>query len=97
MPTYITLINYTQQGIANMKESPSRLAAAREAMAAAGGELKAFYLTLGRFDAVVVSEAPDSATAAKILIAQGMQGSISTETLQAFTEDEYREIITALP
>jgi uncharacterized protein with GYD domain len=97
MPTYITLANYTQHGITNMKESPSRLAAAREAMAAAGVELKAFYLTLGRFDAVVIVEAPDSVTAAKVLITIGMQGSISTETLQAFTEDEYREIIAALP
>jgi uncharacterized protein with GYD domain len=76
MPTYITLTNYTKQGITNMKDSPSRLAAAREAMAAAGVELKAFYLTLGRFDAVVIVEAPDSATAAKVLLAIGMQGNI---------------------
>ena len=97
MPTYISLANYTQQGISNMKESPARLEAAKQAMAAAGIELKAFYLTLGRYDSVVIAEAPDAQTAAKVILALGMQGNVRTETLRAFTEDEYREIIAALP
>ena len=97
MATYIVLINYTEQGVANMKESPSRLDASREAIKAMGGELKGFYLTMGRYDAIVVVELPDGASVAKLALATGAQGNIRTETLQAFPEDEYRQIIAALP
>ena len=97
MPTYITLINYTQQGVEKIKEGPSRLDAAKEAFRAAGAELKGFYLVLGRYDAVVVAEAPDAETVAKLALAIGSQGAVRTETLRAFTEGEYRKIIAALP
>ena len=97
MPTYITLINYTQQGVTKMKDSPARLDAAKQVFKAAGAELKAFYLTLGHYDAVVISEGPDDETAAKLALAIGGQGAVRTQTLRAFTEDEYRRIIAALP
>jgi uncharacterized protein with GYD domain len=97
MPTHITLINWTQKGIENVKESPARLDAAKKAYQAVGAELKAFYLTMGRYDAVVISEGPDAETAAKLALAIGSQGAIRTETMRAFTEDEYRKIIAALP
>jgi len=50
MPTFITLLQWTQKGIENVKEGPSRLDQAREALKAVGGELKAYYLTLGEYD-----------------------------------------------
>ena len=62
-----------------------------------GAELKAWYLTLGQYGAVVVSEGPDDETAAKLLLMIAAQGNIRTETFRAFTEDEYREVIAALP
>ena len=62
-----------------------------------GAEIKATYLVLGRYDLVVIMEAPDDETAAKVSLAVGSQGNVKTETLRAFTEEEYRSIITALP
>lgn len=97
MPTYISLLRFTQQGVEKVKESPARLDAAKQAFRAMGGELKEFYLVMGQYDAVVVSEVPDDATAAKLALAIGSRGAIRTETLRAFTEDEYRKIIAALP
>ena len=97
MPTYIILVNFTQEGIKNIKESPDRLDAGKKAFQAFGGELKEFYLVMGQYDMVVVSEGPDDETAAKLALALGSQGAISTETLRAFTEDEYRKIIADLP
>jgi uncharacterized protein with GYD domain len=97
MPTFITLVNYTQQGVENMKDSPARLDAAKEAFAAMGGELLAYYLVMGQYDAVVIGEAPNDETAALLALSIGAQGAIRTETLRAFTEDEYREIIANLP
>jgi len=97
MPTYIVLLNYTQQGIQKIKESPARLDAAKKAFKAMGAELKQWYLVMGRYDAVVIAEAPNDETVAKLALAVGSQGAIHTETLRAFTEDEYRKIIAALP
>jgi uncharacterized protein with GYD domain len=97
MPTYISLIKYTHQGISAIKEGPARLDANKEVLSRYGSELKAFYLTMGRYDIVTVSEAPDDAAAAKVALTVGSAGNVTTETLRAFTEDEYREIVAALP
>ncbi len=97
MPTYITLLTFTQQGIENIKEGPSRLDAAKQAHKAAGCELKSFYLVMGQYDVVAVTEAPDDETASKLALAIGAQGNVRTETLRAYTESEYRKLIAALP
>jgi uncharacterized protein with GYD domain len=91
------LLRYTQQGVEKIKESPARLDAAKKAFQAMGAELKQWYLVMGQYDAVIIGEAPDDETVAKLALAIGAQGSIRTETLRAFTEDEYRKIIAALP
>ncbi len=63
---------------------------------AAGGEIKAFYLTMGQYDGLVISEAPSDETYTKTILALGSAGNVCTETLRALTEDEYREIIGSL-
>jgi len=97
MPTYISLLRFTQQGAQKIKESPARLDAAKKAFKAMGGELKMFYLVLGQYDAVLIGEQPDEETATKLALAIGSQGNVRTETFRAFTEDEYRKLIAALP
>jgi len=97
MATYIGLFSWTQRGIEQVKESPARLDAAKQAAQAMGVEIKAFYLVMGRYDMVVVAEAPDDQTMAKLALATGAQGTVRTETLRAFTEEEYRTIIGSLP
>ena len=97
MATYISLLRFTQQGIEDIKESPARLDKAKQAFRAMGAELKEWYLVMGRYDAVVVAEAPDDETVAKLALAIGSAGAIRTETLRAFPEKEYRKIIAALP
>jgi len=97
MPTYIYLNRLTQKGIENIKESPNRLDAAKEAFRAAGGKLKEVYVVTGQYDAVIVSEFPNDEAAAKVALAIGAAGNVRTETLRAFTETEYRKIIAELP
>ena len=97
MATYVLLVRFTAKGIENIKDSPNRLDAAKRAFEAAGAEFKDFYLTLGRYDIVAVGEVPDDETAAKLALSLSSAGAIRTETLRAFTEDEYRDIIAALP
>jgi uncharacterized protein with GYD domain len=76
----------TSQGITSVKEGPARLDAGKDQLKVFGSELKAFYLTMGRYDVVAVSAAPDDAAAAKVALAIGSAGNVSTETLRAFTE-----------
>ena len=96
MATYISLIHYTEQGIRNIKEGPHRLDATKKAFQAAGAEIKAFYLAMGRYDVVLVSEAPDDETVAKLALGLGALGNVRSETLRVFTEPEFRKIVGAL-
>ena len=96
MPTYITLLNWTEQGIGKIKASPRRLDDSRKAFKKMGVEIKDTYLTMGPFDLVCVIEASDSEAAAKAILSLGAAGNVRTLTLPAFTEDEYRKIIGAL-
>lgn len=97
MPTYVSLISYTQKGIKNIKKSPERLEKIKAAMKAAGGELKSFYLTMGRYDIVLISEALNDEAYATTMLAIGAMGNVRSETLKAFTEKEYRNIIASIP
>jgi uncharacterized protein with GYD domain len=97
METYIILGNYTQEGVAKIKESPARIEAARKAVEAGGGKFVAWYLTMGQYDFVAITEAPDAKTAAGVLLAIGAQGSVRTETLRALTEDEFKGVVGSMP
>jgi uncharacterized protein with GYD domain len=97
VPTYITLFRWTQLGIENVKVSPDRLDAARELFRQMGGELKSFHIVMGQYDAVIVGEAPDDETMARIMLAATAHGAIRSETMRAFTEEEYRKIVSSLP
>ena len=97
MPTYIHLVTFTQKGVENIKEGGTRLDSVKQFYKAMGAEVKAFYLTMGQYDGVVLVDAPDDETIAKLSLAGGMRGTVRTETLRAFTEEEYRKILTMLP
>ena len=96
MPTYVILGNYTDQGIRNIRESPQRLDAARQAIEAVGGSIQ-WFLTMGQYDFVIIGEAPSDEVYAAIVLAVGSQGNIRTTSLKAFPEPEYRRIIQGLP
>ncbi|MFQ5837851.1 MAG: GYD domain-containing protein [Thermoplasmata archaeon] len=97
MPYYITLINWTDQGIRNVKDSPKRAEAAKAAVERAGGTWHGLYYTMGQYDAVAIMEAPNDETVMSVLLAIGSQGSVRTTTLRAFPESEATKIIEGLP
>ena len=97
METYIILGSYTQEGAAKIKESPARIQAARQATEAAGGKFVSWHLTMGRYDFVVITQAPDAKTAAAVLLGIASQGNARTETLRALTEDEFKDVVAMLP
>ena len=97
MATFITLINYTDQGIRDVKDSPSRLDSVKELIRGLGGEMTHFYLTMGTYDLVAISELPADESAAQLALKLGSLGNVRTTTLRAFPEPEYRKIIEELP
>jgi uncharacterized protein with GYD domain len=96
MTTYVMLLNWTEQGVKNVRESPSRLDAGKKVLSDMGGSIKQFYLTMGESDVVIVCEAPDDAVMARFALSLGMKGNVRTRTLKAFPEAAYREIINSL-
>jgi uncharacterized protein with GYD domain len=97
MPTYVSLVRYSDQGIRNIKESASRLDAAKKVYQAAGGELKQFFLLMGQYDILIISEAPNDEAAGKVALTLGSLGNVRTESFRAFTETEFRKLIGSLP
>ena len=97
MPTFISLVNWTDQGIKEVKDSPNRIEAAKAALREMGGEIKDIYITSGQYDLVVISDVPDGDVMAKFLLAIGAQGRVRTTTSRAFTEGEFQKIVSDLP
>ncbi|UCE08492.1 MAG: GYD domain-containing protein [bacterium] len=97
MAKYISLVKYTAKGIENVKESPNRLDAFKQLCESMGARVEGFYLTMGRYDMIVILDAPNPETVAKIILATTSRGAVCTETLPAFPEEEYRKVISELP
>lgn len=96
MPTYIAMLKWTSQGLQDVKKSPSRLDAARKGFEAVGVRMKDFYMVTGQHDMIAILEAPDDAALARAILGAASQGRITSETCRAFTENEYRQIISGL-
>ena len=93
MTTFITLGNFTDQGIRNVKDSPKRTEAFKALAAKHGVTVKSVYWTLGHYDLVVIAEAPDAAAVTAVSLAVGSLGNVRTETLTAFGPEEFGKIL----
>ncbi len=97
MPTYIALLDWTDQGVRNFKDSVDRYETASDQLESLGVDFKQVFWTLGAHDLVSVIEAPDDETLAAGLLAVAGQGNIRTTTLRAFDRDEMRSVIEKAP
>jgi uncharacterized protein with GYD domain len=96
MATFITLVNFTDQGIRNVKDSPDRFAAFKQLAEKAGVAVKGAYWTVGHYDLVTIVEGTDEAVTSTLL-KMGSLGNIRTETLRGFSADEMKRIIANMP
>jgi|SRR3954466_4288198 uncharacterized protein with GYD domain len=97
MPLYILVGRWTNRGIETIKKSPARLKRAKELAHSLGAEVESFVLLMGRYDFGLWLRAPDDDTAAKFVLAARSEGNVRIETMRAFTEEEYLQIIAAIP
>ena len=93
MPTYVSLIHWTEQGIKNYKETRKRLEDFTKLAESMGGGVREALYTVGEYDIVTVTEFPDDQTATAALLQVGSLGSVRTNTMRAFTADEMGGII----
>ena len=97
MPTYIILLNLTDQGIRAIKDAPQRIEEGIKGFEAMGGKVISVYAVCGRYDYVAIGEAPSDEIAMTFALALGSQGDVRTESLMAFTKEEFAEIVKKLP
>lgn len=93
MPTYVSLLKWTEQGIKSVKDTVKRRDEAQKGIEQAGGRIVATYWTQGRYDIVVITDFPDEETAMAFLLRLGMQGNLRSETLRAFSADDMQRIL----
>ena len=96
MSHYILLIKWTEQGISKIKDSPDRYNSFKASVEKAGGKLVAGYYTFGKYDVVIIIEAPTDEIVMSLMLKVGSSGNVKSQTLKAFTAEEGIRIIKAL-
>ncbi|WP_137818855.1 MULTISPECIES: GYD domain-containing protein [unclassified Pseudomonas] len=96
MATFITLANFTDQGIRSVKDSPDRFEAFKALAESLGITVKAAYWTVGNYDLVLIVEGAEEA-ATSLLLKVGSLGNVRTQTLRGYSEQEVRRIIGNMP
>jgi uncharacterized protein with GYD domain len=94
MVTYVTLFNWTDQGIAKVQETLKRAEDFAAVAEKAGARVKQQYWTVGQYDGMLILEAPDDATAVGLIAEVAKLGFIRTQTLRAFDAAEIRQVLS---
>ena len=97
MPTYITLFKFTDQGIKDIKNTPSRIEDNIKSAEAVGCKVIGVYAVMGKYDFVAISEAPNDEAHMALALVIGARGDVRSTTLKAFTKEEFGGIINKLP
>jgi uncharacterized protein with GYD domain len=93
MASYVVLVNWTEQGVADFRDSPKRARAFSSAAKDLGCKVKSLYWTLGSYDIVSIVEGPDDETITALALRVGSLGNVRTTTLRAFEQAEFAEIL----
>jgi uncharacterized protein with GYD domain len=97
MATYLGLMKFTDQGIKKVNKTTKRAKELQESAEKMNIKVREIYWTLGRYDVVVIAEAPDDETITRLTLGLGMLGNVTTETFRAFSAEEMNEILKGLP
>lgn len=92
MAIYIALINWTEQGVKNVADSPRRAQAFREMAEGMGCTVQGLFYTMGRYDIAARIEAPDDETISAVMLKVARLGNVRSETMRAYTEEEFARI-----
>jgi uncharacterized protein with GYD domain len=96
MPAYVMLVNWTDQGVRAIEDSPKRIDSARRSLEEMGGHFLSVFMTMGAYDLVITYDAPDDAVAVRFTLLLEKLGFVRTTSLRAFPEEAYRQIVNTL-
>jgi uncharacterized protein with GYD domain len=97
MNTYITLVNFTQQGLQNVHESPHRATAFKAAARKAGVKVRELYWTLGAYDGIIIFDAQNDEAATGVMLSLAALGNVQTQTLRSFNAAQFAAIVEKSP
>jgi uncharacterized protein with GYD domain len=97
MATFVMTLDWTDQGIRNIREAPKRSEAAKALAKKVGVEIKQVYLTTGAHDILLLAEAPLGDHITKFALAISSLGNVRTTTSRAWPEAEWTKLISELP
>jgi len=97
MPRYVSLLNWTDQGIRKVKDTTKRAEAFQALAQKTRVKVREIHWTMGRYDVVVVMEAPDDHAVSRLMLALGTLGNVKSETLRAYSAKEMAEILKGIP
>jgi uncharacterized protein with GYD domain len=97
MATFITTIQFTEQGMRGIQDTCSRANAFKAAAKKMGIKVTGIYWTLGAFDGVLLSEAADEESVTAALLQLASQGNVRTRTVRAFDAAEMQKVLGMLP
>ena len=93
MTTYVTLYNFTEQGLKSIKDTVKRAEAAKKAAAANGMQVKEVLWLQGQYDVIIISESSDETKANAFALSTLKMGNVRGQTLRAFTAGEMEKIL----
>ena len=97
MAGYVSLLKFTEKGMASVKTMPDQIANTKQQLQKIGVRLIGIWMTMGEYDGVAIFDAPDDLTMASALLSSEMQGMNATHTMRALSEDEIAKVVKQLP
>jgi uncharacterized protein with GYD domain len=97
MATYVALVNFTDQGMRQIKQTTERAKSLVNAAANLGVQVKEIYWTMGSYDALVIADAPNDETVTSFTLSMGSLGNIRTQTMRAYGAEEMSRILARVP
>jgi len=96
MNTYVTLYRFTEQGVRNIQDSPKQMEKVRQTFKENGCEIKQFFALMGQYDTMIVAEAPSDEAILRLNLMIDSMGNVSSQTMRAFNEAEYKKMVQEL-
>ena len=96
MAKYVSLLQFTDQGIRNVRDSIKRAAAATAEAEKMGVKVTDAFWTMGAYDVVLLLDAPDDETISAFFLKVGSLGNVKSQTMRAFRREEMESILAKI-
>ena len=96
MATFISTVQFTEQGMKDIKATGKRAESFKSSAAKMGVDVRHVFWTMGRFDGLVVFDAPNEETAAAVMLQLSSRGNVHTETMRAYESSDMEQILGKL-